>query len=131
MGLNQGEPVAIIGTGMRIEGQITSREHVHVDGEINGSLQLAGYDLTVTAQARVRADVTAREVDISGTLEGNVDATKKITVRKEGSLFGDLRTPGIVIEDGAHFKGKIEIIHSKSRDEPVITEPLAKGVSAG
>jgi len=109
--------VAVIGKGMVIRGQIRSAEHMHVDGEIDGTLNLAGYDLTVTAHARIRADVSAREVDIAGVIDGNVDATKKITVRKGGRLLGDLRTPGIVIEDGAYFKGKIEIVNSQLRNE--------------
>ena len=88
---------------------------MHVAGEIDGSLDLAGYDLSVTAESRVRADVTAREVDVSGSIQGNVDATRKITVRKGGRLIGDLRTPGIVIEDGAYFKGNIEIVNRETR----------------
>ncbi len=100
----------IVGKSMTIKGQIRSAEHMHIAGEIDGSLQLAGYDLTVTAESRVRADLTVREVDISGSVQGNVDATRKITVRKGGKLIGDLRTPGIVIEDGAYFKGNIEIV---------------------
>ena len=83
---------------------------MYIAGEIDGSLHLAGYDLTVTAESRVHANVTAREVDISGSIQGNVDATRKITVRKGATLIGDLRTPGIVIEDGAYFKGNIEIV---------------------
>ena len=107
--------IAIIGRGMVIKGQIRSAEHMHIAGEIDGSLYLAGYDLTVTADSRVRADVTAREVDCSGTIQGNVDATRKITVRQGGKLIGDLRTPGIVIEDGAYFKGNIEIVTREAR----------------
>jgi cytoskeletal protein CcmA (bactofilin family) len=107
--------IAVIGKGMMIKGQIRSGEHMHVSGEIDGSLYLAGFDLTVTAESRVRADVSAREVDISGTIHGNVDATRKITVRKGGRLIGDLRTPGIVIEDGAYFKGNIEIVTREAR----------------
>jgi cytoskeletal protein CcmA (bactofilin family) len=102
--------IAVIGKGMIIKGQIRSGEHMHIAGEIEGSLHLAGYDLTVTAESRVHANVTAREVDISGSIQGNVDATRKITVRKGARLIGDLRTPGIVIEDGAYFKGNIEIV---------------------
>jgi cytoskeletal protein CcmA (bactofilin family) len=60
--------------------------------------------------------VAAREVDVAGVIDGNVDATKKITVRKGGRLLGDLRTPGIVIEDGAYFKGKIEIVNSEVQE---------------
>lgn len=107
--------IAVIGKGMVIKGQIKSGEHMHIAGEIDGSLYLAGYDLTVTAESRVRADVTAREVDISGSIQGNLDATRKITVRKGGKLIGDLRTPGIVIEDGAYFKGNIEIVTREAR----------------
>lgn len=101
---------------------------MHVDGEIDGSLYLAGFDLTVTAEARVRADVTAREVDVAGVIDGNVDATKKITVRRGGRLLGDLKTPGIVIEDGAYFKGKIEIVNSETREQ---TPAAAAAVTAG
>ncbi len=107
--------VAVIGKDMIIKGQISSAEHMHIAGEIDGSLYLAGFDLKAIAGSTVRADVTAREVDISGSIQGNVDATRKITVRKGGRLIGDLRTPGIVIEDGAYFKGNIEIVTGESR----------------
>ncbi|MCU1292351.1 MAG: hypothetical protein JWP08_1201 [Bryobacterales bacterium] len=106
---------ANVGKGMVIKGQIRSGEHMHVDGEIEGTLYLSGFDLTVTTPGKIHGNVSAREVDSAGTIEGNVDATKKITVRKGGRLLGDLRTPGIVIEDGAYFKGKIEIV--SNRDE--------------
>lgn len=108
--------LAIVGKGMIIRGQVKSGEHMRVDGEIEGGLQLPGCDLTVGAQGRVRADVAASEVDIAGIIDGNVDATKKVTVRKGGRLLGDLRTAGIVIEDGAYFKGKIEIVNSETQE---------------
>ena len=90
---------------------------MHVEGEIEGTLQLPGFDLSVTPIGKIHGNVSAREVDTSGTIEGNVDATKKITIRKGGRLLGDLRTPGIVIEDGAYFKGKIEIVNSREENE--------------
>lgn len=111
---------ATVGKGMLIKGQIKSGEHIHVDGEVEGTMYLPGFDLTVTAPGTIHGNVNAREVDSAGTIEGNVDATKKITVRKGGRLLGDLRTPGIVIEDGAYFKGKIEIVNS--REEPDANE---------
>lgn len=117
--------VAVIGKGMVIKGQIKSGEHMHIAGEVDGSLYLAGFDLTVTAESRVRADVTAREVDIAGTIHGNVDATRKVTVRKGGNLIGDLRTPGIVIEDGAYFKGNIEIVTREPRPNAEEPAPAA------
>src|SRR5436305_13401567 len=88
--------IAVVGKGMVIRGQIRSAEHMHIAGEVDGSLYLAGYDLTATVGSKVRANVTAREVDIAGSIQGNVDATRKITVRNGGRLIGDLRRPGIV-----------------------------------
>jgi cytoskeletal protein CcmA (bactofilin family) len=120
---------AVIGNGMIIKGQIRSAEHMYIAGEIEGSLHLAGYDLTVTADSRVRANVTAREVDISGSIQGNVDATRKITVRKGARLIGDLRTPGIVIEDGAYFKGNIEIVTHEARQNGDEAAPAATSIT--
>lgn len=117
--------IAVIGKGMMIKGQIRSAQHMHIAGEIEGSLHLAGYDLTATAGSKVRADVTAREVDIAGSIQGNVDATRKITVRNGGRLIGDLRTPGIVIEDGAYFKGNIEIVTREARQTEDDSAPKA------
>lgn len=90
---------------------------MHIEGEVEGTVQLPGFDLSVTTIGKIHGNVTAREVDSAGTIEGNVDATKKITIRKGGRLLGDLRTPGIVIEDGAYFKGKIEIVNSREEGE--------------
>src|SRR5205085_7900975 len=81
--------IAVIGKGMIIKGQIRSAEHMHIAGEIDGSLNLAGYDLTTTAECKVRANVTAREVDIAGSFQGNVEATRKIPIRTGGKLIGD------------------------------------------
>lgn len=104
---------------------------MQIAGEVEGSLDMAGFDLTVTADSTVRANVKAREVDISGSIQGNLDATRKITVRTGGKLIGDLRTPGIVIEDGSYFKGNIEIVTREPRqsgEDP--KPPLTRTASA-
>lgn len=103
---------------------------MQIAGEVDGSLDMAGFDLTVTADSRVLANVRAREVDISGSIQGNVDATRKITVRTGGKLIGDLRTPGIVIEDGSYFKGNIEIVTREARQDDEEPKPaLARSAS--
>jgi cytoskeletal protein CcmA (bactofilin family) len=103
--------LTVIGKAMVVRGHITSKESLHIEGEVNGSLDLPGARLTVAQTAKVVADARAREIEIIGTLSGDLDATKKITVRKGGRLIGDCRTPGIVIEEGAYYKGKIEIVN--------------------
>jgi cytoskeletal protein CcmA (bactofilin family) len=102
--------LAVIGKAMVIRGQITSREDMHVDGEIDGTLDMPNCRLTVGPSGKIGAGARAREVEVLGSIDGDVEASRKITIRKGGRLVGDLRTPGIVIEDGAYFKGKIEIV---------------------
>jgi len=127
----ESQHVTTITKSMVIKGQIRSAEHMHIAGEIDGSLDLAGFDLTVTANSKVRANVVAREVDVEGIINGNVNATRKITVRTGGKLIGDLRTPGIVIEDGSYFKGNIEIVTREARQDGNDAEPpLAKTATA-
>ena len=113
--------VTVIGKAMTIKGTVKSNESLHVDGELEGKLDLPGHRLTIGQNGRVGADTTAREVEVLGTLNGDIDAEKKIIIRKGGRLVGDLRTPAIVIEDGAYFKGRIEILNPEQR--PQIVRP--------
>jgi cytoskeletal protein CcmA (bactofilin family) len=102
--------LAVIGSAMVIRGDVVSSESLHIDGELSGSLELQESRLTVGPKGKVAANAKAREIEIIGSLAGNLDATKKIIIRKGARLVGDLRTPSIVIEEGAYFKGKIEIV---------------------
>ncbi len=103
--------VAAIGTSMIIKGDIVSREELYVDGEVEGKLELQ-HRLTIGPRGKVRANVKAREVIVLGDLRGNVDVSDKITIQRNGSLIGDIKTAGIIIEDGAYFKGSIDIVKS-------------------
>ena len=114
--------ITVIGQEMVIKGAIRSNESLRVDGELDGKLDLPDHRLTIGPHGRVGADARAREVEIMGTLNGDIDASKKVTVRKGGRLIGDLRTPAIVIEDGAYFKGRIEIVNS-AEQRPQIVRP--------
>jgi cytoskeletal protein CcmA (bactofilin family) len=127
--------VAAIGASMIIKGDIVSREELYVDGEVEGKLELQ-HRLTIGPRGKVRASIKAREVIVQGSLNGNVDVSDKITIQRNGSLIGDIKTAGIIIEDGAYFKGSIDIIKSPPimkvenvkeetvKAEPVKTEPL-------
>src|SRR5688572_18436350 len=92
---------AVIGASMRIIGDIHSQEPLRVDGEIDGSVQLA-HSLTVGQSGKVRANIKARDVTIFGSVEGDVEVSGKITIRENGTLIGNIRSAGIVIEDGAY-----------------------------
>jgi cytoskeletal protein CcmA (bactofilin family) len=123
--------LTVIGKAMMIRGDITSKESLHVDGQVDGTLEMADSRLTVGPNGRVGADVKAREIEVLGTVAGDLDASKKITIRKGGRLVGDLRTPGITIEEGAYFKGKIEIVDSEEQPQATGMPPDTKNATVG
>jgi cytoskeletal protein CcmA (bactofilin family) len=99
---------AVIGRSMRIKGEIHSEEDLVIDGEVEGTLELRGR-LTLGSTGKVTANVRATEVVIAGALRGNVDASEKVILRAGAHIVGDVKTASIVIEDGAFFKGGIDI----------------------
>ncbi len=123
--------VAMIGRGMVIKGDIRSRESLHIDGEVDGTLDVADYRLTVGREGKVGANASAREIELLGTIRGNLEATSKITIRKGARLIGDLRAPGILIEEGAYVKGKIEIINTADPAQMNLTQPETIEPAAG
>jgi cytoskeletal protein CcmA (bactofilin family) len=100
----------IVGFGLRIQGGISGDEDLLVDGIVEGPIDLRDRTLTVGAKGKVTADVVAREVVVYGQVNGNLTATDRIEIKKEGSIVGSLKTGRIVIEDGANIKGSIAII---------------------
>lgn len=120
---------AVIGKGVLVKGQILSREDLYVDGEVDGSIEMQEHRLTVGPNGRLQAGVKAREVVVLGIVQGNVDASEKIDIRKEAKLVGDIKTARIVIEDGAYFKGSIDITRTEPSKAPKSGMPAAVGVS--
>jgi cytoskeletal protein CcmA (bactofilin family) len=102
---------ATIGSSMRIEGEIRTEEELLVDGEVDGLMESKSL-VTVGKQGKVRANIKAREVVIYGEVKGNVEVSHKIAIREQGSLIGDVKSAGISIDDGAYFKGSIDIVRS-------------------
>src|SRR5271166_6418908 len=105
----EGRGPAIIGKSVMIKGQIFSREDLTIDGEVEGSVELHEHRLTVGPHGKLQAGVKAREIVVLGSVHGNVEASDKIDIRKDAKLVGDIKTTRIVIEDGAYFKGSIDI----------------------
>lgn len=118
---------AIIGASMHIKGDIRTREELLVDGEVEGSMESQSL-LTVGPNGKVRANIKAREVAIYGSVRGNVEVSEKLSIREQGSLIGDIKSAGISIDDGAYFKGSIDI----TRPEPkAVVRPLKSEAQAG
>jgi cytoskeletal protein CcmA (bactofilin family) len=104
-----GSGIARLGGSLHVKGEITGNEDLHIDGSVEGLVQLEDRKLTVGASAKVTADIIAREVVVYGNVKGNLRARDRIEIKKDGSVVGDLTTARIMIEDGAYFKGSIEI----------------------
>jgi cytoskeletal protein CcmA (bactofilin family) len=120
---------ASIGKSVTIKGQIFSREDLIVDGEIEGAIELNDHRLTVGPNGRVRAGIKAREIVVLGAIDGNVEALDKIDIRKDAKLVGDIKTARIIIEDGAYFKGSIDIVKT-DQAKPAQPRPQAAAAAA-
>ena len=130
---------AVLGKSVIVKGQIVSREDLTIDGEVEGTVELQEHRLTVGPNGKVLASVKAREIVVLGTIHGNVETTDKIDIRKDAKLVGDIRTARIVIEDGAYFKGNIDIVRAEApraqpapKPQPVASAgPSAPVMAAG
>jgi cytoskeletal protein CcmA (bactofilin family) len=100
---------ASIGKSLVIKGEVSGSESLYIDGRVEGSINLPGNRLTVGRNGVVSANVTAREIVVIGKLRGNAIASDRVDIRNEGSLTGDVVAQRISIEDGAYFKGGIDI----------------------
>jgi cytoskeletal protein CcmA (bactofilin family) len=107
---------ARLGSSLHVKGEISGNEDLLIDGTVEGLITLDERKLTVGASAKVTADIIAREVVVYGTVKGNLRAKDRIEIKKDGSVNGDLTTARIMIEDGAYFKGSIEIDKAADKD---------------
>ena len=103
----------ILGKTMKIVGDIVSEEALYIDGELEGTLELQNH-LTIGPNSQVVANVKATEVVVFGSVRGNVEAINRISLRAGASMIGDIKTAGIIIDDGAYFKGGIDISRTET-----------------
>jgi cytoskeletal protein CcmA (bactofilin family) len=106
---------ARLGASLQIKGHITGTEDLQIDGTIDGPITLRGHQLTVGSSAQLNSEIHAGEVIVFGKVVGNVHARERVDVKTNGSIIGDISTARISIEDGAHFKGRIEIDPTKTQ----------------
>lgn len=123
--------VATLGKSVVLKGQVFSREDLYIDGEVDGTIELLEHRLTIGPHAKVSATIKAREVVIMGSIRGNIEATDKIDIRKDAKLVGDIKTARIVIEDGAYFKGSIDIQKPEVARAPAAPKPVSAVAAAG
>ena len=124
---------ATIGKSLVIKGEVTGSESLYIDGRVEGSINLAGNRVTIGRNGVVAANINAREIVVLGKVRGNLTASDRVDIRNDGSLTGDVVAARISIEDGAFFKGGIDIRkpgqkvngEGKDADSPVVTAARA------
>ncbi len=119
---------ATIGKSLIVKGEVSGSESLYIDGKVEGAINLPGNRVTVGRNGQVAANISAREVVVLGKVRGNVHASDRVDIRSEGSLTGDVAAARISIEDGAYFKGGIDIRKpgdGKNGTGPVVVEPVA------
>jgi cytoskeletal protein CcmA (bactofilin family) len=104
-----GSTTSYLGPGLQIKGEITGSEDLKLGSKVEGLVSIGGFRLTVEPSAHVVGDIVAREAVISGEVTGDISAFDRIEIKKSAAIVGDLSTGKIVIEEGAYFKGGIEI----------------------
>lgn len=123
------EVAAHIGKSVLVKGELSGSEDLYLDGEVEGTIELRDHTLTVGPNGRLRAHISAREVIIHGKAEGNVTASERVELKKSCVLVGDISTQRIVIEDGAFFKGSVDLHRESKHEQP--RKVFAASVSAG
>jgi cytoskeletal protein CcmA (bactofilin family) len=109
---------ATIGKSLVIKGEVTGSESLYIDGRVEGSINLSGNRVTVGRNGVVAANVNAREIVVLGKVRGNLTASDRVDIRSDGSLTGDVVAARISIEDGAYFKGGIDIRKGGQQGQP-------------
>jgi cytoskeletal protein CcmA (bactofilin family) len=122
--------VGHIGKSVQIKGELTGSEDLYLDGEIEGTIDLRDHSLIIGPNGKIKAGISARDLVVHGRVEGNVAATGRVELRKSCTLIGDVSTQRIVIEDGAFFKGAIDI-REKDAPKTETRKPIAAVPSSG
>jgi cytoskeletal protein CcmA (bactofilin family) len=120
---------AVISKGLFVKGEISGTESLYIDGKVEGAINLPGNRVTIGRNGTVGANVTAREVVVMGKVRGNVSASDRVDIRAEGALSGDVSAARISIEDGAFFKGGIDIRKADAKPAQTLGTPAPAQVS--
>lgn len=104
---------ARLGSSIQIKGEVFGTEDLQIDGIVDGPISLKDHELTVGSTAQLHSEIRAGNVVAYGKVVGNVHSRGRVDIKKDGSIIGDIDSARISIEDGAHFKGRIEIDPAK------------------
>jgi len=112
--LDRGSPAsAAIGSSVKILGQVFGSEDLSINGQLEGTVEVSNHTVTIGPEAVLHASVRALHVLVLGEVHGNIEAAERLEIRRDAKVLGDVKTARIVIEDGAYFKGSIDILKGR------------------
>ena len=108
-----------IGQSVVIKGELSCGEDLYIDGQVEGTIDPKGNRLTIGPNGRVKANVTARVVVVQGKLEGSIQASDRVDLKQSAVVTGDIAAQRISIDEGAYFKGRVNIQREAPKKEVV------------
>ena len=126
---NATREVAVIGRSIRINGDLQGEEDLRIEGDVNGTIRLHNNTLTIGQEGKIRADVYAKSVIVEGVMEGDLYSSERVAIRKSATVLGNITAPRVALDDGARFKGSIEMDPDAVEKALGKTEAEAKTVS--
>ena len=122
---------AVIGPGIHINGDISGNENLIVEGKVDGKIRLDANQVDIGQNGQVNADITAKTIKIAGEVRGDVNGTEKVVISSSGNVHGNIVAPRMTLEDGAIFKGSIDMDPGervKAKDASTVKKPVEKAV---
>lgn len=122
--------MANIGQSIVFKGELSGDEDLEIDGQVEGDVRLANHQLTIGSKGRLKAEVEARAIVVIGTVVGNLTATERIEIQATGVVEGDLKTPCLLVQEGAVLHGRIEMASGSTSGRNATQSPSAAGASS-
>jgi len=115
----------ILGRQVLVKGDLSGTEDLLIEGQCEGTLSFHDHCLTIGPEGQVKCEIHARQVVVQGAVDGRISAKDRVEIRKTGRVIGDIVSAGIAIEDGAYFKGSIEIVREGKPEAKRATSAVA------
>jgi cytoskeletal protein CcmA (bactofilin family) len=127
------EHIVNIGQSVQIKGELSGNEDLTIEGSVDGKIMLKEHNLTIGANGRITAEISAKTVVVIGKVTGNITASDRVEVSETGVVRGDIRAPRVALSDGSTFKGSIDMERTaaKTPQKTVVTTPARKEMPAG
>jgi cytoskeletal protein CcmA (bactofilin family) len=122
---------AVIGPGIHINGDISGEENLIIEGKVDGKINLGAHQVSVGQSGKVKADITAKVIKIDGEVTGDLKGTEKVVISRSGNVHGNIIAPRMTLEDGAIFKGSIDMDPGEPAKPVTSKAPVAKAASKG